>query len=384
MNNVTSHSHARPASTKDVLTLNQEQRPNDNSSVPSTIDRVLLDFPTALDPAQGEDRPVPTEGGGLPRHKRGRGALDIDESRGHGLATAADSNGWFWGSNVPPPGDDVDTTNSNPGEGAMGAFWRKAKVRGATALDLDVALPAAVRHVPTAIPMTYRESPGQDSSRPAPGQSTVKSSAVDGHRGRDRPQGDRYNSRTFIGVASTKAAVRTASNRAAELSRLLAEGSNPPREECLAKAESAVRAAQLAVSCSNERMFELELMVGTTAADDADPAADNNVDCGGIETRAVTDSGVEAMNVSVPGDRRNEHGHHVADTSSSLLWHIAQLTRQMQLAQSLQAASLAARARMTRRFAREDDAATALQALVRGYIVRSRKTFRTSAPKIIR
>lgn len=375
---VMGHFHVHPAIAEDVVTLGQEQRPsNNNSSVPSTVNRSLLDHPIALDPAQDEDHPISTEGVGLPQHKGGGGALDVDEIGDHGLKAAADSNGWFWGENGPHRDDGVDTTNSNPGKGAMGVFWRKARVRGATTLNPHVVLPPTIRQVSTIVPMRRREPPRQDPSRPAPGQSTPKISAVDGHRGRDRPQGDKYNSGTFIGVASTKAAVRSASNRAAELSRLLAEGNNPPREECLAKAESAVRAAQLAVSCSNERMFELELMVGTTAANDADH--------GDKEKRAVTKSGVlEGMDVSVPGDKCNEHGHYVTAVSSSLSLHIAQLTKQMQLAQSLQAASLAARARLARRFAREDGAATLLRARVRGYVARSRESSRKKSSEMKR
>lgn len=386
--NFTNHSHARPAIAEDAaVTLSQEHRPNDNNSrMPYTISRLVLDYPAALDPSQDENHPIPSGGGGLPRRKEGGGAPGIDKSSNHGVQAAADSNGWFWGENAPHRGSDVDTTNPNPGEGAMGAFWRKARVGGAAALDPHVALPAANRHVSANVPTRCRESPRQDPSLPAPGESTAKLSAVDGHHSRDRPQDDISNSDTFIGVASTKAAVRSASNRAAELSRLLAEGNNPPREECLAKAESAVRTAQLAVSCSNERMFELELMVGATVADDGDPApGDDNADCGGKEKSVATKSGVvEGVGVGVPGDKRNEHGHHVAAASPSLLLHIAQLTKQMQLAQSLQAASLAARARLTRRFAREDGAATLLQARVRGFVARSRESSRRKSSQMAR
>lgn len=387
--NFTNHPHARPAITEDAaVTLSQERRPNDNnnSSMPSTISRLLLNYPAALDPPQDENHLTPSGGGGLPERKEGGGAPGIDESSSHGAQAAADSNGWFWGENAPHRGGDINTTKSNPGEGAMGAFWRKARVGGAAALNPHVALPAASRHVSANAPTRCRESPRQDPSLLAPGESTVKLSAADGHHSRDRPQGDRSNSGTFIGVASTKAAVRSASNRAAELSRLLAEGNNPPREECLAKAESAVRAAQLAVSCSNERMFELELMVGATVADDADPAAgDDGADCGGKENRVVTKSGVvEGVGVDVPGDKRNEHGYHVAAAPPSLLLHIAQLTKQMQLAQSLQAASLAARARLTRHFAREDGAATLLQARVRGFVARSRESSRRKGSEMTR
>ena len=378
--NATIHSYVRAGIAEDAVTLRQRQRPNgnnNNNKMPS-MNRPL-DLPAAPDPAHDAHYVISTEGKRLPRRKGGS-ALDIDESSSHSLAgaglAAADSNGWFWGANGPAVGVNADPPNSCPGQGAMGAYW--AKVGGGTALDPHVALPAP-RRTPTAISMKHRESPGEGPSRsvprPAHGQSTATASAVDSHH-RDRPQGDRYSNSTFIGVASTKAAVRSASNRATELSRLLAEGNNPPREECLAKAESAVRAAQHAVSCSNERMFELELMIDTTGGGGSggDGGSGGNDDnCGGKEKHAATKSGIESMGAEVtPEDNCSKHDERTIVTPSLVL-HIAQLTKQMQLAQSLQAASLAASATLARRFAREDEAAIMLQARVRGYVVRSQE-----------
>lgn len=158
-----------------------------------------------------------------------------------------------------------------------------------------------------------------------------------------------HNSRLIISVASAKAAVRSASNRAAELSHLLREGNNPPREECLAKAESAVRAAESAISCTNERLFQLELMAA------AEPAA-QKVD-GDIDGAQGTITETEKLYSS----------------SSSLSAHIEELTEQLRLAQSLQAVSLTARARLSRRFVLEAAAAVRLQSLVRGCVSRWRE-----------
>lgn len=139
--------------------------------------------------------------------------------------------GWFWGgsdicTNSKSANDEKNNTNitvvRKPGAGALGAFWRKGATR------------------PT----------------------------VAGEEG----AGNRRNNGNpaFIGVASAKAANLSARNRAAELERLLFSCKHnrysASRGECLAKAASVVRAAQIAISCANERLFELELQAGEDSA----------------------------------------------------------------------------------------------------------------------
>lgn len=225
-------------------------------------------------------------------------------------ASTADSSGWFWGaSGLTGNGDGVCGV---PGEGAIGAFWG--------GMNLSV-------------------TPLDSASTPSP--AVRISSPLNEERHRLSYQGCRPPSLTSIGVASAKSAVRSASNRAAELSYLLDEGHNAPREECLARVESAVRSAQGAISCSNERVFELEL-------------------------KAAAAEQVREQDASM--------GSGDAGIGSDPNTCIAELAGQLELAQSLLAASLAARARVTRRFAREDAAATLMQACVRGFHTRSRVT----------
>ena len=122
-------------------------------------------------------------------------------------------------------------------------------------------------------------------------------------------------------------------------------------------------------------MFELELMVGTIGGGGSGGGGGggNDDDCGGKEKHVATKSGIEPMGADVTfEDNCSEHGERTIVTSSLML-HIAQLTKQMQFAQSLQAASLAASATLARRFAREDEAAIMLQARVRENVVRSQE-----------
>ena len=158
------------------------------------------------------------------------------------------------------------------------------------------------------------------------------------------------NTGTPISLLSAKAAVRSASNRAAELARLAGEEYRAvPRDECVAKAKSAVRAARSAVSCTNERLFELELMVETNPAEGAEH---------------------ERGQGAKSGEAR--HGDHEASIASPVSSQITQLAVQLQLSQCLLATSIAAEARMMARFAREEAAATFLQAHLRGLFARSR------------
>lgn len=174
------------------------------------------------------------------------------------------------------------------------------------------------------------------------------------------------NSRLFTSVATAKAAVRSASNRAAELSHLLREGNNPPREECLTKAESAVRAAESAISCANERLFQLDLM----AAADQPIAQELGGDIDGAQ-------GTPTGNERRPSNQYpSESTTSSAYSSSPLSAHIEELTQQLRLAQGLQAVAVTARARLSRRFALEATAAVQLQALVRGSVTRWRERWK--------
>lgn len=309
--------------------------------------------------------------------------------------TATEPSGWFWGADRYNPGDggsgggDMgDVGVAAPGRGTMAAFWRGTKrAHGAPGHRVAIGPCAAVASGIST----------QDTRYSCPQGASGKPASITGNTpyGANHPLKERYNyssnssSKTLISIASAKAAVRSASNRGAELSRLLSEGNKPPREECLAKAESAVRAAQSAISCANERLFELELMVATSSVSDVPVADVEPVGRDKDHTTAVSDvhksEKVEGgMNVT-PGNpiHNNEERHGDQGSSSttrrsspptsSLFANIEQLTEQMEIAQSLQAASIAARARLSRRFELEDAAAVRLQAVARGRILRWRE-----------
>lgn len=307
---------------------------------------------------------------------------------------AAQPSGWFWGAGGCSPGGGGSSHTGDgsrvdggvgidvaaPGEGTMAAFWRERgnaeRKGGAPVHDGTAMTSAAAMTAGDTIPdedKLYRKAPVNGEGAAAEADS----------RGGDTSLKQTCNihndsgSRTFISVASAKAAVRSASNRAAELSRLLSEGSNPPREECLAKAESAVRAAQSATSCANERLFQLELLAAAAVTDPSSATAEDSA-------QQSRDAMNKASGVSNSFEKRRHDSTSTASlscSSSSLSVHIEQLTEQLELAQTLQAASLTARARLTRCLALEDAAAIRMQTLVRGCVARWRERRRNRGLK---
>lgn len=177
--------------------------------------------------------------------------------------------GWFWGggdiySNSHSTNDDKNDTHvavvRKPGEGVLAAVWRKGGTNDPGIL--------------CASPETIKVSIGSRTA--AETRSTTAGGQGAGKRSYD-------GNPALIGVASAKVANLSARNRAAELERLLSSFKSnrysAPREECLAKTESMVRAAQIAISCANERLFELELQAGDHGAggnNDTDQGAQFN------------------------------------------------------------------------------------------------------------
>lgn len=246
----------------------------------------------------------------------------------------ADSTGWFWG-----PCKASCNSNSSlaasleaPGQNAIGAFW------GATSPAATVTQSSA----------TWFANPG--TKRQEGENFGGASSTSDAMRSK---QGGSSMGKSVC-LASAKAAVRSASNRAAELSRLADEDYNTPREECLAKVESAIRSARRAVSLSNQGLFQLEMMVETCDTD-----------------RAEHESGPDAS-MPCSGGASRDSEEVIRSSSCSVSPFIAQLTVQLELSQSLLATSLARKARMTKRFAHQDAAATLLQSRLRRFCARSR------------
>lgn len=335
---------------------------------------------------------------------------DLGNSKGEASGTAAaQPSGWFWGGGCSPGGGGssilgdgsrvdggVGVDVAAPGEGTMAAFWRergKAGRRGGAPIHDGTAMTGAAAMTAGATTLPDEDKP----SRQAPVNGEGAAAKADSRGGDTSIMKQTCNthnnsrSRTFISVASAKAAVRSASNRAAELSRLLNEGNNPPREECLAKAESAVRAAQSATSCANERLFQLELLAAATtdsssatAEDSAQQSRDAIIVKHSLGNELGGDDANKAPGVSNNFERRQHDSTSTASlscSSSSLSAHIEQLTEQLELAQTLQAASLTARARLTRRFALEDAAAIRMQTLVRGCVARWRERRRNRGLK---
>lgn len=249
----------------------------------------------------------------------------------------------------------------------MAAYWREPSAATGRPSVGDTAFAARFTAVTSAADNTLAPQSSSSSRQASFGNAAAKEnfSFNDKHslvEEISKTKGSSHN-RLFISVASAKAAVRSASNRAAELSHLLREGNNPPREECLAKAESAVRAAASAISCANERLFQLELMV---AAEPAAQEGDGEID--GAE-------GAPAGNEKQLSSSTTSSVY----SSPSLSTHIKELTEQLKLAQTLQAVSVTARARLSRRFALEAIAAVRLQALVRGCVARWRERRKEAA-----
>lgn len=257
--------------------------------------------------------------------RRGPGAFPATE--------VADSTGWFWG-----PGKASNSNNSlaasleAPGQNAIGAFW-----------GISPATTGTQSSATTWVTKSGTKRQEGENFGDAP-------STSDGTRSK---QGGSSMGKSVC-LASAKAAVRSASNRAAELSRLANEDYNAPREECLAKVESAIRSARSAVSLSNQGLFQLEMMVETCDTD-----------------RAELESGPDSSTTCSGGaSRGSEEAIH--SSSCSVSPFIAQLTVQLELSQSLLATSLAKKARMIKRFARQDAAATLLQSRLRRLCARSR------------
>lgn len=269
------------------------------------------------------------------QQRRGPGAFPVPE--------VADSIGWFWG----PSRASCSSNNSpaasleDPGQNAIGAFW------GATP---PVATGTQSSATWVANSGTKRQE--GDYLSGAPATSDAMQSKQDGS-----------SMGKSVCVASAKAAVRSASNRAAELSRLADEDYSAPREECLAKVESAIRTARSAVSLSNQGLFQLEMMVETC-------------DTGSAEH----ESGPYATTTS-SGEASCNSKEVIRNSSCSVSPFIAQLTVQLELSQSLLASSLARKARMTKRFARQDAAATLLQSHLRKLRARSRSRIRKESNK---
>lgn len=281
------------------------------------------------------------------------------------------SSGWFWGAGGYDTGDGgdggaCDIGIAAPGEGTMAAYWRKPSAAAGKSPASGTAIAQdAVKYADGSTTRQNCSSARQASF--GEGAATESPSYSDEHalvgETCKTSSNSHNNSRLFISVASAKAAVRSASNRAAELSHLLREGNNPPREECLAKAESAVRAAESAISCANERLFQLELMA---ASEFAAQEAHGGID----DSQSICTGDGKQPSKQRPGDSTTTSS---ARSSSSLSAHIDELTEQLRLAQGLQAVSANARARLSRRFSLEAIAAVRLQALVRGVVSRWRE-----------
>lgn len=324
------------------------------------------------------------------------GPLGIPRTKCKRLAqareAAAQPSGWFWGDggcsagrgNIAEQyGGDTNRGVAAPGEGAMGAFWRETTALGKDAPKNggNVAPRDAVAGGGAAAGAHQFSSPR---TPPAGGNTTTGRPPDSGHippKGTSEISGN-VISKASVSVASTKAAVRSASNRVAKLSHLLSEGNKPPREECLAKAEAAVRAAQSAVSCANERLFQLELTATPSASSThAVERSGNTKACRNLSDERAVCFDVD-VTVGDPAKSRDSYAMHdtcgtnSSPCSPSFTAHISQLSEQLKLAQSLQAASLTARARLTKRFALEDAAAVRLQALARGIDVRRQERFK--------
>lgn len=302
---------------------------------------------------------------------------------------ATGPSGWFWGTGRHNPGggggsdggdggDVVGNMNgvgvTAPGEGTMAAFWRGGITGAHGAPGHNVAVAScAVASVAAGTPPHYSSSshPHCCSGKPA---SAIGNTCVGDYPLKERS--NNISSKANISVASAKAAVRSASNRMAQLSSLLIQRNKPPREECLAKAGSAVRAAQSAISCANERLFELELMAANASVPAVPVAGAEPAGRGKQPTVPLTDvHKSEKVEKSMNEEHHDNQGSASSSlcSSSSLITHIEQLTEQLELAQSLQAASIVARARLSRRFELEDAATIKLQALARGCTSRWRE-----------
>lgn len=263
--------------------------------------------------------------------------------------------GWFWGEDGrnTTAGKTADTVEQ-PGQGALGAFWRETEVLRPTSLvDFPTVhnLPASQRQLHEDLVVVNNTDCTDTATRLA---TTV----------RPRVSHTGEWGYVFMGVATAKASVRSARNRAAELARLLSEGIGAPREECLAKADSAVRAAESAISCSNERLFELELELSAVTGHHiiGDEGQDKNHKA---KLGEESDDTGDCTNEEKLDDCRRRD-----ETAANLVLHIAQLGEQLELAQELQASALTARAAAKKRFDRDDEAATVLQARARFYMAR--------------
>lgn len=188
--------------------------------------------------------------------------------------------GWFWGAgdtcgvSSKTDSDGVVDTNfaaiRQPGHGAVGAFWRTSGTdnRSTRFASSQATLSSSSQHQRSSVKRNDHDPASFLSDDCCSTYSRV-AGIQQGNVSCNRSGDDDvvYPAAVLIGVASSKAANRSARNRAAELDELLSSWDRSgrygaSREECLAKAESSVRASQAAISCANERLFELELQVG--------------------------------------------------------------------------------------------------------------------------
>lgn len=351
-----------------------------------SVDVVANDHPSAAVLPHKIDKEISREEGQQLDLKIGDGRADINDSirrsNSGGVSNknreykpvSEASSGWFWGAS----GHDrdqssvADIADILPGQGLMGAFWR-----GGVSVGPPPPAPVGGRSV-----SPRREEHGEADSRhnfcqegPGPRSPSVCVDTSGG--GGDDTGNHQYQwsvcrsvstgsgtDTASLGIASAKAAVRSAGNRASELLRLMDDDNSISESECLKKADSAIRAAQTAVRCSNERLFELELMVGDTTAPSHAVGLGED---GGINPQSGVDSG--SKGISSNSTLRQEDGRDVSP-SPSLHSQIVQLAKQLGIAQDLQATSLAAMAKLRKRFAQNDAAATLLQAHLRGHSVR--------------